>query len=196
MARLALSVFAVVVAMIAVAVPAQGADSAPIPPGDSVVGGGHVFDPSFGEVSFLQISIDAQSDALGGNPTGSVSFVIFFPDTRQFLPVGGQVACLNVNRNNAVIGFDDLGGLGRVTVFVSDNGPLGATDGFIAARGFTDCSPQPGIILPRPLFGGVAVQDAPSKDQCKHGGWRNYTDAFRQPFTDQGDCIAFALGVT
>jgi hypothetical protein len=51
----------------------------------------------------------------------------------------------------------------------------------------------PGISL-SPIFGDFAVYDAPSKDQCKHGGWRNYTDAGGQPFSDQGDCIAFALG--
>jgi hypothetical protein len=101
------------------------------------------------------------------------------------------VTCLAVDGNNAVIGFVDerAGPLGTL---VNDSGGPGS-DGFAAFPGPTDCLTAPGISL-SPIFGDFAVYDAPSKDQCKHGGWRNYTDAGGQPFSDQGDCIAFALG--
>jgi hypothetical protein len=104
------------------------------------------------------------------------------------------VTCLGVNQNHAVIGFvDNISGFGPITVFVSDNGPF-EIDGFGAAPVATDCLTEPPIRT-FAMLGGVEVFDAPSKDQCKDNGWRNYTDATREPFRRQGDCIAFALGV-
>ena len=32
-----------------------------------------------------------------------------------------------------------------------------------------------------------------SKDQCKHGGWRNLTDDHGQPFKNQGDCLRWVI---
>ena len=31
-----------------------------------------------------------------------------------------------------------------------------------------------------------------SKDQCKEGGFVNFTDAQGQPFTNQGQCVSYA----
>jgi hypothetical protein len=66
-----MSLFGVVA--VALGVPAQGAAAARTPPQDFAVGGGNV--------GMLQdISIDARSDALGGNMSGAVSFrVVIFP---------------------------------------------------------------------------------------------------------------------
>jgi hypothetical protein len=194
MARFALSVLGVFVLVVALGVPAQGAGSAPLPPRDSVVvGSGFTRSgPLLGP--FFQISINAESDALGGNPSGQVSFVVGVAPG-QFLQIGGPVICLGVNQNQAVIGISDqASGFGPVTVFVIDSIPSGDIGGFSAAPGRTDCSTPPGLST-FDLFGGASVFDAPSKDQCKDGGWRNYTDATRQPFTRQSDCITFALGV-
>jgi hypothetical protein len=187
MARLALSVLGVFVMVVALGVPAEGAVSARVPPRDSVVGGGLTRN-----FSFIQIFINAESDALGRNPSGHVSFAAAAPPG-QFLPIGGPVTCLRVVQNQAHIGFvDEMSGFGPMTVFVSDNGPF--VDGFGAGAGANDCLNPPPINVFE-LFGDVDVFDAPSKDQCKDGGWRNYTDATRQPFTRQSDCITFALGV-
>ena len=30
-----------------------------------------------------------------------------------------------------------------------------------------------------------------SKDQCKHGGWHNFTDNSGTPFKNQGDCVSY-----
>jgi hypothetical protein len=188
MARFALSVFGVFVMVVALGVPAQGADSAPLPPQDSVVGAGLTRN-----FLFLQISINAESDALGGNPSGRVSFFAGVAPG-QYLPVGGPVTCLHVVQNQAHIGFvDEMSGFGPVMLFVSDNGPF-EIDGFGGGLGLTDCLDRPPIPTFE-LFGGVEVFDAPSQDQCKDGGWRNYTDGNRTPFTGQSDCITFALGV-
>jgi hypothetical protein len=189
MARLALSVFGVCVMVVALGVPAQEAVSAPVPPRDSVAGGGITRTGGI-PGPFYQISINAESDALGGNPSGEVSFVVSFVQG-QFLQISGPVTCLGINRNHVVIGI--MSGSGPATVFVSDNGEIG--DGFGAGLGPpTDCLTEPQLPTYE-LFGGVEVFDAPSKDQCKDGGWRNYTDAAREPFRRQSDCITFALGV-
>jgi hypothetical protein len=189
MARLAVSVFGVFVMVVALGVPAQGADSAPVPPRDSVVGGGFTRQ----NFLFLQISINAESDALGGSPSGRVSFAAGVAPG-QYVEIGGPVTCLSVVQNQAHVGFvDDMSGFGPVMVFVSDNGQFGP-DGFGAVLGATDCM-NPPFITTFELFGGVDVFDAPSKDQCLHGGWRNYTDTTREPFRRQADCITFALGV-
>ena len=80
------------------------------------------------------------------------------------------------------------------TQVVVDNGATGSPDGFHAFLGATDCSTLPGFTLAL-SFGDIVIRDAPSKDQCRNGGWRNYTDAAGQPFKSQGQCTAFALGV-
>ena len=191
MARLSVSLVGVVVAVAALGVPAQAASSAPVPPRDSVVGGGHDLDrPVF------NIDITAESDALGGNPTGTVSLTIATPPFGQFFPVVGRVTCLTVDHNRAVIGFvEGMFGIGPMTAVVSDNGLLGEPlpDGFTMFSGATDCSTVPAVPL-SVLFGDVQIRDAPSKDQCRNGGWRSYADAAGQPFKSRGDCIAFALG--
>jgi hypothetical protein len=30
-----------------------------------------------------------------------------------------------------------------------------------------------------------------SKDDCKHGGWKNFGDAEGNPFKNQGQCVSF-----
>jgi hypothetical protein len=189
MARLAVSVFGVFVMVVALGVPAQGADSAPVPPRDSVVGGG-LTRP---DLRFIRISINAESDALGGNPSGRVSFAAGVAPG-QYVEIGGPVTCLHVVQNQARIGIvDEMSGFGPIMVFVSDSDPVGV-GGFGVVLGLTDClNTPPGGGFD--LFGGVDVFDAPSKEQCLHGGWRNYTDTTREPFRRQADCITFALGV-
>jgi Cupin domain len=125
-------------------------------------------------------------------PRGVWHRVIFFrPAPFSFdLPV----SCLAVHGNLAVIGA------GPLWVGVIDNGSAGSPpDIFGVAVGPTDCSSE---LPPGPVLGGgsrvsgdIVVFDAPSKAHCLDGGWRNYTDAAGQPFTNQGRCIAFALGV-
>lgn len=188
MARLAVSLSAVFVMVVALGVPARGAATPPVPPQDFVVGGGDTFGP------IQDISIDVRSDPLGGNPSGFVAFVfVFGPAPLSF---GGPVACLAVHGDIAVIG---IAGTPITVVAVgaaSSGSPLGAFGFFLGA---TDCStvPTPGTTPGGVLLlssGDMVVFDAPSKAQCKDGGWRNYTDVAGGPFTSQGACIAFALG--
>jgi hypothetical protein len=193
-----MSLLGVVATVVALGVPAQGAVSAPVPPRDSVVGSGFT---RRGDVTgpFTQVSITAESDALGGNPSGGVSFVIpaipGFPPDFHF---AGPVTCLRVDGNRAVIGFVDqiieFPFPGPITVWVNDNGP-GNLDRLYASPIATDCSTTADLDLYE-FVGDIVVRDAPSKDQCRSGGWRSYTDATGRPFKSQGDCIAFALGAS
>jgi hypothetical protein len=183
MTRVSVSLFAVFVTVVALGVPAQGAAAAPTPPQDFVVGGGDA------SGSFLTFAIDARSDPLGGTPSGVVSGTLFVgpaPGSFAF-----SVSCLAVHGNRAVIGA------GPLWLVVVDNGPAGSPpDAFVGSLGPTDCSSEPpGQFGGSLLSGDIVVRDAPSKAQCRDGGWRNYTDATGQPFTTQGECIAFALGV-
>jgi hypothetical protein len=174
--------------MVALGVPAQGAAPARVPPQDFVIGGG---------VSgfFHDISIDARSDPLGGNPSGSVSFRVVVAPTLENL-VGGPVTCLGVDGERAVIGFvDQITGFGPITVVVVDNGSAGSPPDEFGARTLaTDCSTDPAFDRSPLSSGDIVVRDVPSRDQCRNGGWRNYTNAAGQPFKSQGECIAFALG--
>jgi hypothetical protein len=189
MARLSMSLFAAVVTAVALAVPAQGAAAPRTPPQDFVIGRGNA--------GFMQdISIDARSDALGGNASGTVSFRAVISPDLEFL-ISGPVTCLAVDGTRAVIGFTDTSGiLGDATVVIVDRGPftelrrdLFTLDPF----GPVDCSPRD-LAASNLDSGDFVVRDAPSKEQCRNGGWRNYTDATGQPFKNQGECIAFALG--
>jgi hypothetical protein len=189
MPRVALSVLGAFLMVVALAVPTEGADSAPVPPRDSVVGSG--FTRNF---FFIAVFVDAESDALGGNPSGRVSFRAAVAPG-QYVPVGGPVTCLSVAQNRAHIGFvDEMSGFGPIMLLAFDGGIEGGSMGVLL--GATDClNPPP--IGSFEMFGGFTVFDAPSKDQCKHGGWSNYTDPTTlEPFRRQTDCILFALGVT
>jgi hypothetical protein len=151
---------------------------------DSVTGGGSAS-------SFINIAIDARSDPTGGNPTGTVSFEVVLLGTT--FPIGGPVTCLGVSGNRAVIGFNDVTfGLGPITVEVIDSPDTFGADVFP-----TDCLGDPDI-NPDPLvFGNLVVHDAqptPStKDDCKNGGWGNFTDDQGEPFRNQGLCESFVL---
>jgi hypothetical protein len=189
MARVSVSLFGVVVTVVALGVPAQGAMSAPVPPRDSVVGGGEAG-------RFLEIAINASSDPLGGDPSGSVAFSADIELGGRLIRVrvGGPVTCLAVERNRAVIGF--LTVIGPAKAVAVDNGSTGSPADEFGVGNYLprDCSDQTGITLIPLSFGDIVVRDAPSKDQCRGGGWRSYTDGAGQPFKSQGECIAFALG--
>jgi hypothetical protein len=92
--------------------------------------------------------------------------------------------------------------LSPVTVVVADNGPAGSPpDAFGVFLGATDCSTDPSLggtpgFVASLLSGDIVVRDAPTRAQCLGGGWRNYTDAAGDPFRNQGECIAFALGTS
>lgn len=196
MARVSVSLFGVFVTGVALGVPAQGAEAAPTPPQDFVVVVG-------GEVGpFHDISINASSDPLGGDPSGDVSFFVdvVLAGHPVRLRVGGPVTCLAVGGGRAVIGFltTTPSVLGPAKVVVVDNGSTGSPADEFGVLGVlaTDCSDETGVVLSPLSSGDIVVRDVPSKAQCRDGGWRNYTDAAGQPFRNQGQCIAFALGTT
>jgi hypothetical protein len=138
---------------------------------------------------FTLIAINATSGPSGENPSGQVRFDI------PALPVmvGGPVTCLAVRGNTATINVQSqIGFLGIVTMQVVDGQP-DTFDSNAVGRAPTDCSPFPPTFALAPLSSGnIIVVDAPplptSKDQCKNGGWRNFSDTFQ----NQGQCVAFA----
>jgi hypothetical protein len=191
MTRVSVALFAVFLTVAAVGVPAGEAATAPVPPQDFVVGGGE------GGI-FHEVSINARSDPLGGDPGCAVSFVVEVslggPVAR--LRFEGPVTCLAVEGNRAVIRF--LTFLGPIKVVVVDNGSTGSPADEFGAIPFaaTDCSDDTGVGVSPLLLGDIAVGDAPVTAQCMDGGWRNYTDTTGQVFRNQGECIAFALGAS
>jgi hypothetical protein len=44
------------------------------------------------------------------------------------------------------------------------------------------------------LESGMIVNEPTSKQDCKHGGWMNLTDAQGNPFENQGQCVAYVNG--
>jgi hypothetical protein len=99
-------------------------------------------------------------------------------------------------RRRAVISF--LAFIGPMKVVVVDNGSTGSPADEFGVLPFaeSDCSDETGVGLLPLSSGDVVVRDAPSRAQCRDGGWRNYGDAAGQPFRSQGECIAFALGAS
>jgi len=71
-------------------------------------------------------------------------------------------------------------------------------DATVAGFGVSVGSNNPGYDVETDLvnFNGTAydfeVTNSPTdKDQCKNGGYADYTDANGQPFTNQGQCVSF-----
>jgi hypothetical protein len=159
------------------------------PDGDFVVGSGRIeiLDPLiFPRPLPFDVSIDAHSDASGENPSGSFLLV--------YAPLGlvvrsGPVTCLAVTGNTAIIGFEDRSA-GHMTVEVVDGGPDTVS---VPISGVSGCSRGSGISVPL-LSGDLVVHDALpliSKDQCKDGGWRDFSDDEGHPFDNQGQCVTF-----
>ena len=183
MSRFLCSAIVVVAGIAVIAAPASAA-----PDEDFVVGTGEivVFPPGM-PPAVLGVFVDAHSDASGGNPSGTVD--VFLPDDGSIF--NGPVTCLVVTSNSAIIGFEDASD-GHVTAEVVDNSATSSPDAFAVILGQTGCSP---VSEPFPLVSGdFVVHDAvplTSKDQCKDGGWRDFTDDEGQPFDNQGECVAF-----
>jgi hypothetical protein len=176
MSRFLRTVVVAVAIMTVIVAPASAA-----PNEDFVTGSGQivVFPPG-GTIppSLLDLFVDAHSDASGGNPSGTVDVGSIFE---------GPVTSLVVTGNTAIIGFEDASD-GHVTAAVVDNSATGAPDTFALATGTAASGPLPLV------SGDFVVHDAvplTSKDQCKRGGWRNFTDDEGHPFENQGECIAF-----
>ena len=189
MSRLFRTVLVAVAMVTAFAAPASAA-----PAEDFVVGTGviEVPNPLYPGLTLpIDIAIDAHSDPSGGNPTGSVLATLEAYGLTLF---SGPVTCLVVTGNTAVIGITDAA-TGPVIFEVVDNSATGTADtiGLIDADIF-GCDPgfSP---LPDPLVSGdFVVHDSlglTSKDQCKLGGWSDFTNDEGQPFASQGECIAF-----
>ena len=159
MARVSVSLFAVFVT-VALGVPAGAAATAPVPPQDFVVGGGEVG-------LFHEISVDARSDPLGGDPSGAVSFVAEIPigGTVARVRFEGPVTCLAVDGNRAVIGFRAF--IGPLKVVVADNGSAGSpADEFGVGLQTSGCSDETGVGV-SPLSGDITVRDASPKPNAR-----------------------------
>jgi hypothetical protein len=188
MSRFLCSVMVVVAGLAVTAAPASAASDE-----DFVVGTGEiVVVPPGLPPAVVGVSIDAHSDASGANPSGTVD--VFLPGDASIF--NGPVTCLVVTGNSAIIGFEDASD-GHVTAEVVDNNATDSPDTFAVVLGATGCSP---VASPFPLVSGdFVVHDAvplTSRDQCKDGGWRDFTDDEGQPFENQGECIAFVLHAT
>jgi hypothetical protein len=192
MSRFRCSVMLAVAVMTVSAAPAGAA-----PDEDFVVGDGGFAvpvtpSPIFpGNFLLFGVSIDAHSDPSGGSPTGTASFVSL---DFGLLLASGPVTCLEVTGNSAIVGFDDDHSDAHYVVQIVDNSSAGTSD-LIAGpvSSVAGCAFGSGIPL-YAAFGDFLVHDAvplTSKDQCKDGGWRDFTDDEGQPFDNQGECIAF-----
>jgi hypothetical protein len=198
MSRFLCSVMVVVAGLALMAAPASAA-----PDEDFVVGSGRIVipNPLFpGNTLTFDIVIDAHSDASGGNPSGIVTLRIV-AGAPEFV-FSGPVTCLVLSGNAAIIGWDDVtsGFPGHRIIDVVDNAATGALDVVAFAEiGTAACdvgSRGPDVTL---VSGDFVVHDAvplTSKDQCKDGGWRDFSDDQGQPFDNQGDCIAFVQHAT
>lgn len=163
------------------------------PDEDFVVGGGEiVVGPPGLPPARVGVSIDAHSEASGGNPSGTVSIFIRSTEPPLF---SGPVTCVVVTGNVAVVGFDDAVE-GHLIAQVVDNSATGSPDTVGLVPAAPGCSLGNGIQASPLVSGDIVVHDAlplTSKDQCKLGGWRDFTDDQGRPFANQGQCIAFLV---
>ena len=101
-------------------------------------------------------------------------------------PISGTVdlSTIPVHVTGSFIPTSGTGGLAGVTgEIVSTGDPVGPPgsvgDVFTMSGTLTIPSPVP-----------------TDKDQCKHGGWRNFVDDQGEPFPNQGQCVSFVVHTT
>jgi hypothetical protein len=171
---------AAVVGVVALAL--AGVSSAEVPTQDSVTGSG-VF---FGPAGLFEVAIDARSGPSGENPSGTVRVS---PDFT------GQVTCLHVSGNRALVGYVQADDPSFADVIeIDDNGPVGSDtdtltenlDQFPTSESncpttlpqpgqtFRVIPPSPRVPLPPSDFVVADAQPPTSKDQCKNGGWAQF----------------------
>jgi hypothetical protein len=164
---------------------------------DSAVGSGGTEEfPRF-PVGF---SFTATSGPSGENPNGSARAM----DGFNFGFVG-DVTCLNVTGNRAVIGVENesdpsFGPPGTI-IAVVDGGPEGSgldtLDLFFLQTVPTPATCSPPVDVPPSPYtgytvvrGDINIHDThalpTTRNQCKNGGWRTYG-----VFKNQGDCVSF-----
>jgi hypothetical protein len=164
---------------------------AQVPTQDSVVGSLVVppVRPGFA------VTINAFSGPSGESPTGTIEAV-----TRDGGPFTFPVTCLHVTGNRGVIGSRQVLGSDVLQVYLLVVDEPGDTPDRAQLRFFLNeplapatCAEYAAVtagISPDSGAGSVVVTDAQplpiSKDQCKNGGWHNFTG-----FRNQGDCVSF-----
>jgi hypothetical protein len=172
-------------AVVTFAVAFPGAATAQTAGQDSVVGSGSTLDDLF-------VGLDARSGPSGENPTGTGAAGLL---SQVQIRVEGDVTCLTVTGNRAVVGIDNSRGsslLGRgAFIEVIDGGTVDTVSVLTMLQEVPMVCPLALELPPRQVFGrGFVVHDAQpfptSKDQCKNGGWRNFPG-----FKNQGDCVSF-----
>ena len=200
--------FAFVFAAALIALPALPAHAATAttPSGDFVVGSGTTADfiiPSIPlTVRYQNIVINARSDPSGANASGIVSFevaAIVGSVHSVLITVGGPVTCLAVNRNDALIGFNNVTSVlapGPALIHVIDNSSSGSPpDQFFSDPSPTACGETPAGLDGGPVVSGdLVVHDAvvpTARMQCYRGGWQQFVDDAGHPFRNQGRCVAF-----
>jgi hypothetical protein len=160
-------------------------------PADSVTADGATV--AGGAITDLQI--DARSGPSGENPTGTVSLTVPNPILPgSGFPVQGAVTCLVVKGNEATLVFAANSFSPFMKIVVVDNAATGTADAagaiFVPPGADPDCSDVLVVIESPITSGDITVVDArpvpASKEQCKNGGWRSFSQ-----FKDQGHCVAF-----
>jgi hypothetical protein len=160
-------------------------------------------DPSDVIGTTSSVMLSARSGPSGEDPTGTFSAHF---GGGQGPDYAGTVTCLTVNGRQATIGVEGTRRFGPPppqpfggVLVVSDGGPSDAqppwpdtlTFAEVGPPGPADCTaltPPPFVEFSARNITVVDAQTLPtSKDQCKHGGWRDFGDTFK----NQGRCVAF-----
>jgi hypothetical protein len=167
------------------------------PSGDSVVAQGttQVFDipvsPTETSPAQWAFDINATSGPSGENAGGQVALDLLVVG----LHLQGQVTCLNVVGNDAIVGT--VLDVGSTKILLEDNGAPGASLPDTFEVGFGEFpTPECGssfldgsLGVLAVIEGDVAVTDSPpaptNKSECKHGGYERFG------FKNQGECVAF-----
>ena len=150
----------------------------------------------------VRFDFTAVSGPSGENPSGRLS--VF--DTNDSTSTG-DVTCLTVVGNRAVIGVDNeverdpSFPVAGALVFVVDGGPAASGQDTVSVDYLLDTIPSPATCLFPPsvppasravavVSGDIEIHDAPAlpraKDQCENGGWKSFGI-----FKNQGDCVSF-----
>jgi hypothetical protein len=131
--------------------------------------------------------------ATNGTTTGNISFYIGPPPNYTGCPQNVWANTGNLASPTNLVDASQLGGgfYEPYSAVQASYGSYTITDLYVVLDGYSGTPVTAQFDNVMINNSTITFETPTSKDQCKNGGWSNYTDANGTPFKNQGDCVSY-----